>query len=892
MRYSAAEKQKGKKGMERIIYSKCSDDRKEAYAVRTELVLREDDLLVRRSAWKDQGVPHVRHIYEGLEKWEKSCKGKTFRFPSCTAQNASVEIEYIEGDTVEEKLNQFLEAGEKEKILSAVRKIFEEIETDFDTTAFSVTEEFEEVFGKAPLPDGLKACSVTGMELLFQNLVADEDDRMTISDAEWIFSFPIPLHFVFYRCIHHYLARNDREGAAGLDCLYELSGIDGEELETYRQMERSFARWMGKGEAGKELLPAQTPEGKCELRSVAEEIAGLKGQIREYEDALKISEQNVQLNYSVSLKLRRKRDDLERQLEQANTYAASLRREMDSNLLFRIRRLKERVFRKMNLGTGQGGEKGQQKVTTEVVFESIPFSADTGASIAVHLHLYYRDLLEEMLGYIDRIPFAFDLYISCQKGEDVEEISDLSKERLRNVSTVTVRECENRGRDIAPMYILFGDDLAKHDYLLHIHTKKSFHMSGAESVDWRRYSLESILGSEDNVKRILTLLQEKRVGLVYPELFDEFGWQMLSWLANQNYGWKVLEEYGIHDFFEIFQYPAGSFFWAKTDALRPIFDRHYKLEDFDAEAGQIDGTLAHVMERLITAVALEQGYVGAIIDLAENRARYRISRKLFWEYHKLNLPDMKAFIPSFDCTSFDLMGTLVTTKLYWESDLYAYMRVKDESLPEDFPLRRRQAEKECFTLEEIYRQLGEIYGWDDEAQKKYRDLEFSLLLEIVVPRNEMVELYTYLQELGRTVILATDTVYSEEQIRQLLAKCNMKNPDVMQLSSKCRMRKDEKRFYTTLWDDFEGKSIVHLGDDPYRDWNILCQIERQNVGEMLLMSPQDLFYVSDSYDMYLEKRRDNWDIETSLKLGKFVNCEEFNSPFAALEGHGFLDLEG
>ena len=292
MRYSAAEKQKGKKGMERIIYSKCSDDRKEAYAVRTELVLREDDLLVRRSAWKDQGVPHVRHIYEGLEKWEKSCKGKTFRFPSCTAQNASVEIEYIEGDTVEEKLNQFLEAGEKEKILSAVRKIFEEIETDFDTTAFSVTEEFEEVFGKAPLPDGLKACSVTGMELLFQNLVADEDDRMTISDAEWIFSFPIPLHFVFYRCIHHYLARNDREGAAGLDCLYELSGIDGEELETYRQMERSFARWMGKGEAGKELLPAQTPEGKCELRSVAEEIAGLKGQIREYEDALKISEQN------------------------------------------------------------------------------------------------------------------------------------------------------------------------------------------------------------------------------------------------------------------------------------------------------------------------------------------------------------------------------------------------------------------------------------------------------------------------------------------------------------------------------------------------------------------------------------------------------------------------
>ena len=40
-------------------------------------------------------------------------------------------------------------------------------------------------------------------------------------------------------------------------------------------------------------------------------------------------------------------------------------------------------------------------------------------------------------------------------------------------------------------------------------------------------------------------------------------------------------------------------FWCKPDILEPILGWDLKFEDFDNEGGQIDGTLAHSIERLI-----------------------------------------------------------------------------------------------------------------------------------------------------------------------------------------------------------------------------------------------------------------------------------------------------
>lgn len=54
-------------------------------------------------------------------------------------------------------------------------------------------------------------------------------------------------------------------------------------------------------------------------------------------------------------------------------------------------------------------------------------------------------------------------------------------------------------------------------------------------------------------------------------------------------------------------FPAGSMFWAKTDALLPLF-KNIKATDFQEEDNQRDGTFAHAIERVLVILAQSRGY--------------------------------------------------------------------------------------------------------------------------------------------------------------------------------------------------------------------------------------------------------------------------------------------
>lgn len=240
----------------------------------------------------------------------------------------------------------------------------------------------------------------------------------------------------------------------------------------------------------------------------------------------------------------------------------------------------------------------------------VPFGFDRKSgpdrTIAIVLHCFYPDVLPEMLRYFDNIPLAADIFISTDTAEKREQITDICQGSWQK-GTFEVRVFENRGRDIAPKFVGFRDVYARYELFLHAHSKRSPH-GGEPLARWRDYLLENICGSQDIVESILTLFDDDSIGVVFPQhLFELRG--ILNWGYDYDLARALLDRVGVKlDKDMVLEFPSGSMFWGRSEAIRGLLDLELAFEDFPEEAGQIDGTLAHAIERSMLFAVESAGF--------------------------------------------------------------------------------------------------------------------------------------------------------------------------------------------------------------------------------------------------------------------------------------------
>ena len=243
---------------------------------------------------------------------------------------------------------------------------------------------------------------------------------------------------------------------------------------------------------------------------------------------------------------------------------------------------------------------------------ALPYSSkesirlDNPPNTGIHLHLHYPEFLHELCQFLGNIDFKFSLYVSITQEKLVTKTQTTLMRSLKN-AVVSVKYFANRGRDIGPFVCGFGEQLLSHEIIAHIHTKKSPH--NKLKADWRNQLLTHLMGSKTIVNRLVRHLQEsKNLGIVFPIYHHSLKGQ-ISWGTN----FEVCEQLATRLNLEVSQeklhlFPAGSMFWARSEALKQLFKSGLGIEDFHEETGQIDGTLAHAIERLFGEIVHQSGY--------------------------------------------------------------------------------------------------------------------------------------------------------------------------------------------------------------------------------------------------------------------------------------------
>lgn len=234
----------------------------------------------------------------------------------------------------------------------------------------------------------------------------------------------------------------------------------------------------------------------------------------------------------------------------------------------------------------------REKYIAPLELKQLERNATPASSIAVICHLFHPDLAEAIADRFNACKISADFYISIRKG-----LTRSTRDRIEKLFPGAVFfEFPNRGRDVLP-FLQIAKAIRDRQYtaICKLHSKKSSHRQDGER--WRNSIFDDLLGTPQIVRSALEAIRDG-AGIVAPRnhvlLCKNYMGanrvrleELASRMTSQNF---LIDEV---------RFAAGTMFWCAPKALEPLLSIGLCPTDFEAENGQLDGTTAHAVERLI-----------------------------------------------------------------------------------------------------------------------------------------------------------------------------------------------------------------------------------------------------------------------------------------------------
>jgi len=221
-----------------------------------------------------------------------------------------------------------------------------------------------------------------------------------------------------------------------------------------------------------------------------------------------------------------------------------------------------------------------------------------GVRVAVVVHIFYSDLIPEIYTTLKSIVEPFDLIVTTPHEDMVADIFSTFSSLAAGVAVVV---SENRGRDVKPFIAVHRCRMLEHyDAILKLHSKKSLYDT-TRGTAWRQDMYRQLCGDSKITRRSIALLRDGLVGMVGPRGYHINSSDDWYWGSNRDTVYRLLQSLSaepLHEQAFSLSFFAGTMFWFAPRALAGLHDIPETLLEFEPEKGQMDGTLAHALERV------------------------------------------------------------------------------------------------------------------------------------------------------------------------------------------------------------------------------------------------------------------------------------------------------
>lgn len=239
--------------------------------------------------------------------------------------------------------------------------------------------------------------------------------------------------------------------------------------------------------------------------------------------------------------------------------------------------------------------------------------------IALVIHVYFDDILDQTRHYISSMPNYADIYITTDTTEKKEKIENAYADLKFN--KLEVRLIQNRGRDVSSLLVGVKDVIMDYDIVCFAHDKKTAQVSpGTLGNSFAYKCFENTLSNKVYVENIIATFNENpRLGMLTPPepnhgpFFPTIGFE---WGPNYDITKKLAKKLNLTVPISVDKQPVapfGTMFWFRPKAMKPLYDYDWEYKDFPPEPNGIDGTLLHAIERIYPFIIQQSGYYPAIV---------------------------------------------------------------------------------------------------------------------------------------------------------------------------------------------------------------------------------------------------------------------------------------